>query len=356
MLDPDIMPETWKFAQESINYKQHYSGGNGTRMAIFSMFYGLYGNYWFPFLSSQRSPLVIDRLIADGYQMKMFTSARFTYPEFDKTVFSAIPPECLVQSTDSAGGKQGWQLDDKYTGELIDFIKNRDTSRPFMTFMFFESPHARYYFPPENAIRKPYLEEFNYATVNLDRDIDLIKNRYINSCNHLDGQFARIINYLKEANLMDSTVILMTGDHGEEFMEHGHWGHNESFVNQQIHTPMILHVPGEPSRVVEHMTDHLDIPGAILGLMGVENPVEDYSLGGDIFTDTESQPYYVLASWNELCYVDNEYKARFSLKSYNMASMKVTTEDDKPVSREEFFQNRKEQVLDMMHKIKRFSR
>ena len=36
-----------------------------------------------------------------------------------------------------------------------------------MTFMFFESPHARYYFPPETVIRPDYLKEFNYATADI---------------------------------------------------------------------------------------------------------------------------------------------------------------------------------------------
>jgi hypothetical protein len=48
-----------------------------------------------------------------------------------------------------------------------------------MTFMFFESPHARYYFPEESILRKNYLQEFNYATMDLEKDIQLIKNRYI---------------------------------------------------------------------------------------------------------------------------------------------------------------------------------
>src|SRR5262249_27460393 len=55
-LDPEIMPAAWDLARDGWRFTQHYSGGNGTRMGMFSMFYGLYGSYWFPFLDEQRSP------------------------------------------------------------------------------------------------------------------------------------------------------------------------------------------------------------------------------------------------------------------------------------------------------------
>jgi membrane-anchored protein YejM (alkaline phosphatase superfamily) len=53
-------------------------GGNGTRMALFSMFYGLYGPYWFDFLNTRRSPVLMDVLQQQKYQMSMYTSARFS--------------------------------------------------------------------------------------------------------------------------------------------------------------------------------------------------------------------------------------------------------------------------------------
>ena len=169
MLDPNIMPQTYAFSQKAVTFENHYSGGNGTRMGLFAMFYGLYGSYWFNFLNELRGPILIDLLINDNYQMQMFTSAKFSYPEFDKTVFARIPQECLH---DDAGGAS-WQRDRTNVGSLLSFIERRDPNRPFMTFMFFESPHARYDFPPEDIIRTPYLESFNYATVNMQRDIGL---------------------------------------------------------------------------------------------------------------------------------------------------------------------------------------
>jgi membrane-anchored protein YejM (alkaline phosphatase superfamily) len=353
MLDPNIMPKSYAFSEKALRFEQHYSEGNGTRMAMFGMFYGLYGNYWFNFLHDNRGPVLIDLLLEDDYQMNMFTSARFSYPEFDKTIFARLPQKCLHDETENSPGP-GWQRDRENVGRLIDFIENRAPERPFMTFMFFESPHARYYFPPENAIAKPYLEELNYATANIERDIGLIFNRYINSCNHLDSQIWRIIHYLEQSDLLRSTIVLITGDHGEEFMEKGRWGHNSAFSEEQTRTPLIIWIPGVEPRKIRRMTSHLDIPATILSALGVTSPPEDYSLGFDLTGDTV-RDFTVLSGWDTLAYVDEEYKAVFPIRFYKIARQRVTTKDDAPVSDASvFYQSRKDRLVQIMREMTRF--
>ncbi|MCX5634966.1 MAG: sulfatase-like hydrolase/transferase [Planctomycetota bacterium] len=340
MLTSEIMPVTWDFAQRSIRCTDHYSAGNGTRMGIFGMFYGLYGNYWFNFLDERKGPVLMDMLIEDSYQFSMHTSAAFTYPEFDKTIFSNIDP-CDLHPF--AGG-QGWKSDRKNISNLIDFIENRDRSRPFMTFMFFESPHARYYFPPDTVIRPDYLKEFNYATVDYKKDIGLIKNRYINSCNHLDTQLARVINYLKDNNLLDSTIVIITGDHGEEFMEKGRWGHNSAFTEEQTIVPMVLWIPGCKPRTITSITSHLDIVPTLMKLLGVKNPPADYCLGYDLLGD-KIRSFTVISDWNALVYVDDKFKAVFPLGVYGFGNQNVTTHNDAEVENTDAFYNSHRDVL-----------
>ena len=49
-LDAEIMPNTWAFAQNAKRFTRNFSGGNGTRVGVFTMFTGIPGNYWFPCL------------------------------------------------------------------------------------------------------------------------------------------------------------------------------------------------------------------------------------------------------------------------------------------------------------------
>lgn len=325
MLDKEIMPSTWEFAQKSIRFVNHYSGGNGTRMGVFSMFYGLYGNYWFPCLHEQRPPVLMELLQNDGYQFECFTSAAFTYPEFDKTVFARIPKEHLHE----APTRVGWQSDRINVSKMLDFLQNRDPDKPFMTFLFFESPHAPYNFPPEAAIRTDYLQDFNYATTDIRKNITGIKNRYINACHHLDTQIARILDFLESQSMLDSTIVIITGDHGQEFMEHGRWGHNSDFTQEQIQVPLVLWIPGREPKVIDSMTSHLDLPATLLTLLGVTNPPAEYSLGLDLL-GPDKRTFTVVADWNSLCYIDADCKVLLPLKNPFFYANLITTFQDNP--------------------------
>lgn len=354
MLDPKIMPKTWAFSQKGVNFRQHYSGGSGTRMAMFSAFYGLYGNYWFKFLDERRGPVLTDLLIDNNYQIDVFSSAKFSYPEFDKTVFAQLSQNQLHDSRELEPGIVGWKLDRQNVGNMLDFFKNCDKSRPFMTFMFFESPHAPYHFPPENEIRTPWLEEFNYATVDLKKDISLIKNRYINSCNHLDSQFERILKYLEENSLLDSTIVILTGDHGEEFMEHGRWGHNSNYSDVQTLVPMVLWAPGVKPHQVDSITSHLDIPATICKLLGVTNPPQDYSEGIDLL-GTDKRQFTVISDWDTIAYVDNEHKAIFPTNVLGLNT--VTTKANVEISdRTAFYKAHQPDLVRVMKDLSRFSK
>ncbi len=354
MMNQEVMPETWAFSRKAVCFANHHGSSNGTRQSLFSMFYGLYGNYWFSFLKERRGPVIMDVLLRQGYQINLFSSARFSYPEFNKTVFAQVP-ETLYHDVSELPPGLGWQHDRENVKRMLDFIEKRQKGRPFMTFMFFESPHARYYFPPESAIRKPYLDVFNYATVDLQRDISLIKNRYINSCHHLDSQYGRVLRYLKEHDLLDSTIVILTGDHGEEFLEKGHWGHNSSFVEEQTRTPLVLWVPGMPPRQVDRMTSHVDIPATLLPLLGVTTPAEYYSQGLDLL-GPQGKPYTIMADWHALAYLDGEYKAVFGYNGMAM-NQKVTAKNDGTIEDQaDFYATHRPVFLQIMKELVRFSK
>ncbi|HEY3328268.1 MAG TPA: sulfatase-like hydrolase/transferase [Novimethylophilus sp.] len=355
-LDQEIMPATWAFAQQAQRFTHHFSGGNGTRNGIFTMFTGIPGNYWQPFLELNRGAPVIDVLQQQNYQMSLYTSARFSYPEFDKTIFSKVPPAQLhwVESG------QGWQRDRENVTSLLKFIDQRDARRPFFTFMFFESPHARYYFPPESVIRTPYRDDINYATLSkeqLRNDIVPIKNRYINSVHHLDSQFARVFEYLKAHDLLENTVVLLTGDHGEEFMEAGYWGHNSTISDPQVRTPLVLWIPGMAPAAHDKMTSHLDIIPTLLPLLGVKNPVQDYSVGINLLS-SEQHDHVIITAWTEVGYIDDTVKITLPT-SVQGGGRHVTDAFDKPLAPEEgnkLFERKQSGLLAMMKELGRYKK
>lgn len=354
MLTPEIMPNLWKFAEQNWRFTDHISGGNGTRWGIFTMFYGIPASYWFSFLDARQPPALVTTLQKKGYEFGLYTSSKFTYPEFDKTVWSSVPSS-LLHEDDT---RLGWQDDEINVKRLNNFINQAHADhKPFLGFMFFESSHARYFFPDDAVIRKNYLGDFNYATIDLKKNMPLIKNRYINATHALDRYIGQVLDNLKQQGLLDNTIVLITGDHGEEFMENGRWGHNSAFHNEQLRTPFVLHVPGKGARVVNDPTSHLDVVPTLMPLLGVTNPPSDYSVDAISLLTPTSDRFRVIGSWNALGYVGNHYKISMPMNLAGMGYMSITTADDQPVANSDaVIAKKKPQLMQLLKDISTFYR
>ena len=340
-LNGEIMPQMQAFADKAVHFRRHYSGSNGTRWGIFTQFYGLYGTYWFTVLENRRSPVLIDRIQELNYQLHISTSSAFSYPEFDKTVWVNVPAEHMHLPE---GDGPGWKFDRRGVDRFEQFLDQRKPDQPFFAFHFFESAHARYYFPEESVIKKRYLEDLNYATMDLEKDIDLIYNRYLNSVHHLDSQLGRAIAALEKRGLLENTLVVITGDHGEEFMEKGHWGHNSQFHEEQTRVPLLIHVPNQTPAKVDKLSSHLDIPATVLPLLGVTNDPRDYSFGCNLLSDCERKEL-VFGDWDRVGYADEHYKLVFPLRSTGYTENAVTDRNDQPVADEEAIQAKYQPVM-----------
>ena len=330
-LNPDTMPNTWALARRSQHFTRHYSSGNGTREGLFGMFYGLYGSYWSSFLSARRSPLLMDRIVELGYQLDLRTSARFSYPEFDKTLFAGVPVDQLQEAD---GNLPAWQRDQHNTSGLIEFLQQRETQRPFMSFYFLESTHARYYFPEDNATNQPYAEDINYARMSkadLLPQIDLIRNRYSNAAHWIDVQVGRIVEELERQGLLDNTILIVTGDHGEEFLERGSWGHNSHFVDEQTRVPLVVSMPGREPQIIDRTTSHMDIATTLLQALGAQGPSQHYSLGQNLFSSAP-RSYITISDWHSIGVVTGDLKFRIPYLNDGSLGWDPTGPADQPLN------------------------
>lgn len=330
-LTPEIMPNVWQFAQQGLYFKNHYSSGNGTREGLFGMFYGLYGSYWSSFLHAQQSPLLMDRIQALNYQLDLRTSAKFSYPEFNKTMFAKVP---LTQLHEADEKLKPWQRDEINATEQIAFLQHRDKQKPFMSFFFFESTHARYDFPDQAVIASPYLKDVNYwgmSRESLKPKIGEFKNRYTNAAHWVDAQMGRVITALKAEGLLDNTIVIITGDHGEEFLEKGFWGHNSSFVEEQTHTPMVVWMPQHAHEEIDRVTSHLDISPTLLQALGAPSDVSQYSLGRHLL-DATPRPFIVVSDWHSISVQTDEMKYRIPYLHHGMDHFVPTGPNDQSLS------------------------
>ena len=353
MVTPEIMPHTSGLAARSLQFTQHYSSGNSTREGVFGAMASLHGTYWRGMLRDGGGSAVVRLLQDSGYELELYTSQSFTYPEFDRTVFAAVPPARMhVRSA----GSPPWQRDRDNVADIIRWLSARDKGVPFMTFMFFESSHARYAFPPSSVIRPDYCESLDYATDLINPSPTRVRqvfNRYINAVHHLDSQLGRLIEYLENSGQLADTIVVITGDHGDAFHEKGRWGHGgHSFLEEQVHVPLILHLPGAAPQVSNDLSSHVDILPTVLTRLGIANPPEDYSVGRDLLQSPSGPSYVVNCGWDAVALIADREKYVFPSSGFRLPV--AFSRKDQPLNEKDVRERLRPQLLDLMNKMRQF--
>jgi arylsulfatase A-like enzyme len=96
-----------------------------------------------------------------------------------------------------------------------------------------------------------------------------------------DRQIARLFSGLRARSLFDRSLLVVTGDHGEEFGEHGQRFHGSNLFDPQLRTATLLRMPGLGPRRVREATSFLDLAPTMLRLLGIEGGFEQ-AMGRDL--------------------------------------------------------------------------
>ena len=194
--------------------------------------------------------------------------------------------------------------------------------------MFYNSSHQTYKYPKEFEKFLPVLnEELNYFKDTGKDKIFMLRNRYKNAVYYEDFLIGKVLTSLQNNHLLDNSIVVVTGDHGEEFFENGYFGHTSSFDDYQTKTVFVLHHPKSENHSVERITSHLDLVPTLMESLGCTSPAEDYSQGISLL-GKEHHPYITSANWDNAAVIDDEFKIVFSTELYNMGSLEVRRKTD----------------------------
>lgn len=118
-----------------------------------------------------------------------------------------------------------------------------------------------------------YEAKWKGATIT-DEQRDHYIRLYEEALVYTDAQIGRLLDYLREAGLMDSTIIVVASDHGEEFLEHGRWGHwEDNLFDEVLKVPLIIRLPQfDQAQVLERQVRLLDLMPTLLDLSGCPVP------------------------------------------------------------------------------------
>ncbi|MDH4063097.1 MAG: tetratricopeptide repeat protein, partial [Acidobacteriota bacterium] len=128
--------------------------------------------------------------------------------------------------------------------------------RPFFAWVHLYDPHSPYE-PPE-----PYRSQFP-ATA---------QGAYDGEIAATDAQVGRLVDALRSDGRLDSTIVVVVGDHGESLGEHGEQQHGFFVYDASVHIPLIVAGPGVPVRAVPDQVRIVDVMPTILDLVAAPAP------------------------------------------------------------------------------------
>lgn len=171
---------------------------------------------------------------------------------------------------------------------------DKNKQKPFFLFIHYRDPHSPYKVQGEfTNINGPddyenYTDEdFHDLGIQFRKQgevpADVLKSMikfYDNEIFYLDYHIGRLLNKLDELGIENNTIIMLTSVHGQEFFDHGSYGHEYILYNEVIRIPFIVYSPSlEPKRIPDAVSN-ADIFPTILDILDVEIPehIESASL------------------------------------------------------------------------------
>jgi arylsulfatase A-like enzyme len=130
-------------------------------------------------------------------------------------------------------------------------------------------------------------------------DLRHLSDLYDEEIAYFDSQFPDLLAAIREAGLLEDSIVVFTADHGEDFLEHGHIKHCRTVFDTSIRTPLILRVPGVEPRTIEAPVENLDIVPTLLDYVGIDAAgfrFEGRSLRPVIESRAEGAPRHQFAS------------------------------------------------------------
>ncbi len=160
------------------------------------------------------------------------------------------------------------------------FLKKNLNSK-FFLFVHYWDVHGNYDAPEpyKKMFDKDYEGDFDgtYKYIKkikpgiAKRDLEHMVARYDGEIRYVDDYIGKLMDELKKLGLLDNTLIVLTADHGEEFLEHGGNWHGKTLYEEVIHVPLIIRYPLSipQSKIITTPISTVNIMPTILDILNI---------------------------------------------------------------------------------------
>ena len=277
-----------------------WAASNSTALSWYALFHGVLPVYWAgdkaSYLEEKElaTPAWFDVLKQAGYQMEVRTVCDLSYRNMGATSFGSNEDLFQVYSQ-SPEGEIHWQdyysqIPQREKESFSSAVKSLKTTQTNGNFHFIAVDSTHYGYRWHEDFPVPYKDYFDGAGVPLfpnDEEIASIKRRYHNSVAWVDHQVSEFVTELKKMGRYDNSVIIVTGDHGEEFHENGSWFHSSSLLPAQTQVPLLVKWPKGTEAPPQASASHIDLLPSLLDLLDL--PVAPEFLGRSLLKPSQDE-------------------------------------------------------------------
>ncbi len=174
------------------------------------------------------------------------------------------------------------------TGYALNKIAKKQIERaknnPFFMWIHYMDVHVSYVYKNrlKNIIYHKKLKGINRLVIDVarGRNYSVPENKsseviklYDEGVKRVDDIVGDLTEFLQKKGILDNTLIILTADHGEEFMEHGGLCHMPKLYDELLHIPLIISSPSLERKKVTKLVDHLDLAPTIAETLNVKSDV-----------------------------------------------------------------------------------
>ncbi len=291
----DLTPNIDRLAQESFVFDQAIAPSSWTRSTVASLFTGRY--------ASAIGVLEREDALADQHETvaEIFAKAGWRTAALSANAnagrrfgfaqgFESFKRARILRSY--PGDKQ-MIVAEGITQEALTIIERHQSAGtwPLFLFLHFVDPHDPYLPHSDPALEATQNGRFSGSRADLGKmdklsereitaaDQDQIRGLYAGEVRYCDQWVGRFLDDLRKRGLFEQSLIVVTADHGEGLWDHGIRQHGQDLYNEQIHVPLILHLPSMTEgdgRRVDVPVSLVDVAPTILSVCGLQPPADSH--------------------------------------------------------------------------------
>lgn len=314
VIQPEIAPFLCSLSDSfnTIRSDHHFSGSHITETGMFSIFFGLHSFQYKNFCDNLLPPLGLRWLRNAGYRTTGLSASALSEWHGGVIMVGQLDEYKEFIQGDPVNN------DRQVVAEAARIYRDRDTSRPFMHFVFLNATHHNYSFPEDQAKFRPFMDAgYNHflGDDKLEVHREEIFNRYKNSAAFVDQSIKDLLKVYEKEIRAGQLAVIITGDHGEEFWDNGFLGHGApNLYSSRTRVPLIFYLPGmEP--IHQPFSSHTDLMPTLMQYIFPERqPVSDRLMfGRSLLMPFEAEDMAVISasqfeSRRKLCLVNSTGK------------------------------------------------